>query len=69
MRDIQDENAKLLTKIITNAKQKVDYYSKSPSKVQQYRSTSTDKGSPKKKIIARSYEDEIYEILEAKRKI
>jgi hypothetical protein len=32
------------------------------------RSTSTDRGSPRKKIIARSYEEEINDILEAKRK-
>jgi hypothetical protein len=57
MREVQDENSKLLTKIITNAKHKVDYYSRSPSKVQQYRSTSTDKSSPRRKILARSHED------------
>lgn len=46
--------------MITHAKQKVDYYSRSPNKTQQFRSTSSDKNaSPRKKILTRSYEDEI----------
>jgi hypothetical protein len=55
--------------MITNAKQKVDYFNKSPAKVQGYRSTSTEKVSPRKKILARSFEEEIHEILESKWKI
>jgi len=46
--------------MISNAKQKVDFYSTSKSPIKQagqYRSTSTEKGSPRKKIITRSYED------------
>lgn len=69
VREVEDENSKLYSKMITNAKQKVDYFSRSPNKTNPARSVSTDKGSPRKKILARSYEDEINEILESKWKI
>ena len=55
VREVEDENSKLYSKIITNAKNKVDFFSKSPHKAHQFRSTSTDKtSSPRKKILTRS---------------
>ena len=53
--------------MVSNAKQKVDYFSKSNNS-QQFRSISSDKGSPRKKLTSRSYEDEIIDIIESKRK-
>lgn len=57
---MEDENSKLYSKMISNAKQKIDYFSVNKSTLKQngqYRSTSTDKASPRKKIITRSYEE------------
>ena len=68
---MEDENSKLYSKMITTAKNKVDFFSKSPARTHHpFRSTSTDKNSsPRKKILTRSLEDEINEILESKWKI
>ena len=56
VREVEDENSKLYSKMITNTKHKVDYFSKSPVKIHAFRSTSSDRpSSPHKKILPRPY--------------
>ena len=74
VKEIEDQNSKLYTKIITNAKDQINPTFKSPTK-QGYRthgslSSGIDRfersSSPKRRLLVRTYEDEINEIIENK---
>jgi hypothetical protein len=71
VRELEDENSQLYSKLITTAKQTSDFAIRgSPAKIKQLLTnthlTGDRPASPRKKVSARAYEEEVVEVLESK---
>ena len=64
--ELDDENTKIYSKLIANAKQSASFSSTSPSKIRQFFSPDRNSSVKKKHLPLRHYEEEVYEILESK---